>query len=100
MKRRKLPRKREGCQAKGDSWAGSGRISRGVKEKEARSFDTVLQLQSERNGRNDLKVSQECGLGGSGRAADKPSHVMSFDHDVREPQPCPEIMAYVHFEFR
>lgn len=86
---------------KGDSWAGSGRISRGVKEKEARSRDTVLQLQSERNSSNDWKVSSmQCGLGGSRKAVDKLSPVISFDHDVRGPGLCPEIAASVCFEFR
>lgn len=45
---------------KGGTWDGSGRISRGVKEKKARSFDAGMQLQRGRNRRNDLKGSGEC----------------------------------------
>ena len=84
----------------GDSWFGSGRINRGVREKEARSLGTVLQLQSGRTSRDGLKVSMECGLGGSRREADKLFKVVSFDHDVRKPGLCPEITAYVCFKFR
>ena len=45
---------------KGDTWDGSGRISRGAKEKEARSFDAGMQLLHGRNRRNDLKASGDC----------------------------------------
>lgn len=45
---------------KGDTWDGSGRISRGVKEKEARSSGAGMQLHSGRNRRDDLEGSGEC----------------------------------------
>lgn len=95
--RRKLGRERDARQ--GDSWVGSGRINRGVRE-EARSLDTVMQLQSGRTSRDDLKVSAECRLEGSRKEADKLSKVVNFDHDVRKPGLCPEITAYVCFKFR
>lgn len=89
-----------GRPGKGDSWDGSGRISRQVKEEEARSFDTVLQLQCEKSSRGDLTVSMDRGLGGKRRAADKCSYGMSCDHDVREPRLYPEITALHCFKFR
>lgn len=45
---------------KGDTWEGSGRISRGAKEKEARSSGAGMQLHSGRNRRDDFEGSGEC----------------------------------------